>query len=103
MHPPGELAAAGLQGERRFRVEPEDGLVLVAIAVGVLDGGLGLADAAQAADGLGVRAALRRRVSRFRKSATTSSRPVKNSFRGWGTLQNGWPTAGVPAGGDGPI
>ena len=28
MHPPGELAAAGLQGERRFRIEPEDGLVL---------------------------------------------------------------------------
>ena len=37
----------------RLGIEPEDGLVLVAIAIGVLDGGLGLADAAQAADGLG--------------------------------------------------
>jgi hypothetical protein len=53
MHPPGELAAAGFQGERRFGIEPEDGLVPVAIAVGVFDGRLGLADAAQAADGLG--------------------------------------------------
>jgi hypothetical protein len=53
MQPPGELAAAGLQGERRFRIEPEDRLVLTTIAVGVFDGRLGLADAAQAADGLG--------------------------------------------------
>ena len=52
MQPPGELAAACLEGERRFRIEPEDHLVLVAIAVGVLDGRLGLADAAQSGDGL---------------------------------------------------
>jgi hypothetical protein len=53
LQPTGELAASGLHDERRFRVEPEDGPVLVAITVGVFDGRLGLADAAQAADGLG--------------------------------------------------
>ena len=49
----GEFGRAGLQAQGRLGIEPEDGLVLVAIAVGVLDGGLGLADAAQAGDGLG--------------------------------------------------
>jgi hypothetical protein len=52
VHPPGECGIAGLEGERRFGGDPEGGPVLAAIAVGVLDGGLGLADAAQAADGL---------------------------------------------------
>src|SRR5436309_15436242 len=48
----GEFGGAGLQAQGRLGIQPEDGLVLFAIAVGVLDGGLGLADAAQAGDDL---------------------------------------------------
>src|SRR4051812_45195136 len=53
MEASGEFGRASLQTQGRLGIEPEDGLVLVAIAVGVLDGGLGLADATQAGDSLG--------------------------------------------------
>ena len=43
------------------------------------------------------------RVSRSRRPAITSSRPVKDGFLGWETFQNAWPAVVLPSGGDGPI
>jgi hypothetical protein len=50
-----QLAKIGEQGEQRLGSCPQDGLVLVSIAIGIFDGGLGLAHAAQSADGLRLR------------------------------------------------
>jgi hypothetical protein len=85
-HQPGELAAAGLQSQQRLGIEPEDGLVLVAVAVGVLDGGLGLANAAEAANSLG------------QGSAATPGEPLSQDGENLSAAREG----GVPPMGDVP-
>jgi hypothetical protein len=48
----GQLEEAGDNGVASVGVDPQDAMVIVAVAMGVFHGGLRFADAAQSADGL---------------------------------------------------
>ncbi len=48
----GQVDEAGDEGIQRGGIDPQDVAVLVLVAIGVFDGGLGFADAAQSVDGL---------------------------------------------------
>ena len=74
----GEFGRASLQTQGRLRIDQATALSSSLIRRRT-HGGLGLADAAQAPDGLAGRPCSL--VRRFRRSAMTSSRPAKNAFR----------------------
>src|SRR5579871_1240399 len=51
----GDVAIGGVEGDFAIGRTPEDGVVVISMAIGILDGGLGLADTSQPRNGLGER------------------------------------------------
>ena len=84
----GQGGIVGSQLGGFFGSQPPDQVVFKGIAISVFQGGLGLADAAEAVQGLGEDggAVL---VQGLVKAVSRSSRPVKLGLRGWGTFQTG--------------
>ncbi len=52
IEPGGDVAVGAVERLQGIGAHPEDGAILLAVAIGVFDGELGFADAAQATDGL---------------------------------------------------
>jgi hypothetical protein len=81
VEPDCERREIGVEGRAAVGARPEDGVVVVAMAVGVLDGRLCLADAPSPASAW-VSAVAPRAVRASSRRRRTSSRPVKKALRG---------------------